>query len=50
LGPEQPFEVFSTDLGDFLAVLENRSITGALWIVEPGRVRIHLRNDEDDLT
>jgi predicted nuclease of predicted toxin-antitoxin system len=34
-------------LRDFLAVLESRSIAGALWIVEPGRMRIHLRNDEE---
>jgi len=34
-------------LGDFLAVLESRSIVGKLWIVEPGRVRIHLRDDEE---
>ncbi len=34
-------------LADFLAVLETRSIAGALWIVEPGRVRIHLRDREE---
>jgi predicted nuclease of predicted toxin-antitoxin system len=34
-------------LADFLAVLETRSIEGALWIVEPGRVRIHLRDCEE---
>jgi predicted nuclease of predicted toxin-antitoxin system len=33
-------------LQDFLAVLENQSVAGALWIVEPGRVRVHLRGDE----
>ena len=33
-------------LRDFLAVLKTRSVVGALWIVEPGRVRIHLRDDE----
>ena len=33
-------------LQDFLAVLENQSVAGALWIVEPGRVRVHLRDDE----
>jgi predicted nuclease of predicted toxin-antitoxin system len=32
---------------DFLAVLETRSVAGALWIVEPGRVRIHLRDREE---
>jgi len=34
-------------LRDFLAILESRSVTGALWIVESGRVRIHLRDDEE---
>ena len=33
-------------LQDFLAVLENQSVAGALWIVEPGRVRVHLRDGE----
>jgi predicted nuclease of predicted toxin-antitoxin system len=33
-------------LQDFLAVLENQSVAGALWIVEPGRVRVHLRDEE----
>ncbi len=33
-------------LREFLAAAEKRSPTGSLWIVEPGRVRIHLGNDE----
>lgn len=33
-------------LRDFLALAEVRSPTAALWIVEPGRVRIHLRDDD----
>jgi predicted nuclease of predicted toxin-antitoxin system len=31
-------------LADFLAVLGTGSIAGALWVVEPRRVRIHLRD------
>lgn len=31
---------------DFLALAEARSPVGALWIVEPGRVRVHLRGDD----
>jgi predicted nuclease of predicted toxin-antitoxin system len=31
---------------DFLSVLEEHPLAGALWIVEPGRVRIHLRSNE----
>ena len=37
-------------LRDFLSVLESHAVTGALWIVEPGRVRIHLRDDERSVT
>ena len=33
-------------LREFLAVLESRSIQNELWIVEPGRVRIHQRDVE----
>jgi predicted nuclease of predicted toxin-antitoxin system len=32
---------------DFLAVMMTHSVVGALWIVEPGRVRIHLRHREE---
>ena len=32
-------------LSDLLAVLKSHSVAGALWIVEPGRVRIHLGDD-----
>jgi hypothetical protein len=34
-------------LQDFLTVLEAHSVVGALWIVEPGRVRIHLGIDAE---
>jgi hypothetical protein len=33
-------------LQDFLALSDMRSPKGALWIVEPGRVRIHLRGED----
>lgn len=33
-------------LRDFLALSEAQSPTGALWIVEPGRVRVHLQSDD----
>jgi predicted nuclease of predicted toxin-antitoxin system len=32
---------------ELLSVPETRSPEGALWIVEPGRLRIHLPSDED---
>jgi predicted nuclease of predicted toxin-antitoxin system len=34
-------------LRGMLAVLATHSLTGSLWIVEPGRVRIHLKRGED---
>lgn len=34
-------------LRDFLAVLSERTLASELWIVEPGRVRVHQRNSED---
>lgn len=34
-------------LQDFLAMSEHRTLAGELWIVEPGRVRIHLRGNEE---
>ena len=33
-------------LRDFLALAAARPITGELWIVEPGRLRVHLAKDE----
>ena len=46
VGPRSTLQGIIGRLRDFLAVLETRSVVGALWIVEPGRVRIHLRDDE----
>jgi len=36
----------SARLRDFLALAETRPPVGVLWIVEPGRVRVHLHGDE----
>ena len=33
-------------LPGFLALAASRPVTGELWIVEPGRVRVHLANDD----
>ena len=33
-------------LREMLALLATHSLTGSLWIVEPGRVRIHLKRGE----
>jgi len=32
-------------LRDFLALAATRSVSGELWIIEPGRVRVHLERD-----
>ena len=34
-------------LQDFLTVAHEESVEGKLWIVEPGRVRIHLRDKNE---
>ncbi len=46
LGQRATLQGITGRLRDFLSVLESHTVTGALWIVEPGRVRIHLRHDE----
>jgi predicted nuclease of predicted toxin-antitoxin system len=33
-------------LRDLAALLKTRSLDGELWIVEPGRVRVHLRDSQ----
>ncbi|MGD9502408.1 MAG: DUF5615 family PIN-like protein [Methyloceanibacter sp.] len=35
-------------LSDFLALAAQRDVTGELWIMEPGRARIHLEPDQDE--
>jgi predicted nuclease of predicted toxin-antitoxin system len=47
IGPRATLQGIIGRLTDLLAVVETRAIAGALWIVEPGRVRIHLRDRED---
>jgi predicted nuclease of predicted toxin-antitoxin system len=47
LGPRATIRALLERLRAFLSVAETRPVHGALWIVEPGRVRIHLRDHED---
>lgn len=47
VGPRITLPGLISRVQDLLTVLENHSVEGALWIVEPGRVRIHLRGDEE---
>lgn len=47
--PRNPsLAVIETVARQFLRVIEHSQITGRLWIVETGRIRIH-QPDEDDL-
>lgn len=41
-------EIIATRLKDFLAVLATNPLGRDLWIVEPGRVRIHSSQDATD--
>jgi hypothetical protein len=45
LGPRASPRRLLDRLRDFLAVAEEQEVRGSLWIVEPGRVRIHLKSD-----
>jgi predicted nuclease of predicted toxin-antitoxin system len=46
VGPRTTLQGIVGRLQGFLAVLEKQSVAGALWIVESGRVRVHLGNHE----
>ena len=45
LGPRATPQRLLNRLKDFLKVAEEHDVRGSLWIVEPGRVRIHLAKD-----
>jgi predicted nuclease of predicted toxin-antitoxin system len=47
LGSRATLQAIVGRLRDFLAVLQSQSVSGALWIVEPGRVRIHLGDEQE---
>jgi hypothetical protein len=47
LPPHAPPDVMRQRLLDFLAVLESNPLGNELWIVEPGRVRIHQKDAEE---
>jgi predicted nuclease of predicted toxin-antitoxin system len=46
VGPRASLSSILARLREFLAVSRDHSVIGPLWIVEPGRVRIHLRSSE----
>jgi predicted nuclease of predicted toxin-antitoxin system len=46
LGQRATIQAMMERLEDFLEMAEATSVTGALWIVEPGRVRVHMSRSE----
>ena len=42
LGGAASLKLLRDRLGEFLAIAATRSVSGELWIVEPGRVRVRL--------
>ena len=47
LGPHPSSAALHNRLHDLCLTLETRNPAGELWIVEPGRIRVHLRNSDD---
>lgn len=47
LGGPASLDRLRNRLREFLSLAETRSVSGELWIVEPGRVRVHLKRDDD---
>lgn len=47
LGAPATLGLLQTRLRQFLALSATRPVAGSLWIVEPGRVRVHLRRDDE---
>jgi hypothetical protein len=50
LGRRASRELLLTVLDSFLEACEQGRIHGRLWIIEPGRIRVHRSEDEDHLT
>lgn len=46
-GGSASLQLLHDRLNDFLAIASSRSVSGELWIVEPGRVRVRLQKDSD---
>jgi hypothetical protein len=47
LGPRATHAALLDRVRELLGLLNTRSPEGALWIVEPGRLRIHLASEDD---
>ena len=48
LGPRASVHALLDRLGSFLSVSKTHLVERSLWIVEPGRVRIHLRDRDGE--
>jgi predicted nuclease of predicted toxin-antitoxin system len=47
LGGPASLRLIEERVRDFLALAASRSVVGELWIVEAGRVRVHLDKDDE---
>jgi predicted nuclease of predicted toxin-antitoxin system len=47
LGGSASLQLLRDRLNDFLAIAHSRPVSGELWIVEPGRVRVRLKKDSE---
>jgi predicted nuclease of predicted toxin-antitoxin system len=47
LGGPASLRLIQERVRDFLALAASRSVVGELWIVEAGRIRVHLEKDEE---
>jgi hypothetical protein len=47
LGGPASLDLLHTRLHNFLSLAITRPVGGELWIVEPGRVRVHLERDDE---
>jgi predicted nuclease of predicted toxin-antitoxin system len=48
IGPRPTHAALLDRVRELVVLLNARSPEGALWIVEPGRLRIHLSSDKDE--
>ncbi len=46
IGPRATQQRLLDRLRDLASVLDTRTLSGELWIIEPGRVRIHIQGNE----
>lgn len=48
LGGPATASLLHARLREFLTLLETRSVNNELWIIEPGRVRVHLEKENEN--